>query len=90
MRKTRNQQLPLAETTADHTKAKELAMISKILDDNDSIYDLALQDVTTSPNKGGANGMTAEQIIRAGIIRQIEGYSYRELSFHLADSRAYR
>ncbi|MCL7488850.1 MAG: ISNCY family transposase [Desulfobulbaceae bacterium] len=89
MRKTRNQQLPLAEATADHPKAKELFKISEILDQNNSIYDLALQDLGVSDNEVGANGMTAEQVIRAAIIKQAEGYSYRELAFHLADSRIY-
>ena len=89
MRKVRNQQLPLAEATADHPKAKELAKISEILDNNNSIYELALQDLGTTNNNAGANGMTAEQVIRAAIIKQSEGYSYRELAFHLADSRAY-
>ncbi len=34
--------------------------------------------------------MTVEQIIRADIVKQTEGYSYRELAFHLDDSRVYR
>jgi IS5 family transposase len=89
MRKTRNRQLPLAEATADHPKAKELSKISEILDSNDSIYELALQDLGIAHNDIGAQGMTAEQVIRAAIIKQVEGYSYRELAFHLADSRAY-
>ncbi len=89
MRKIRNQQLPLAEATPDHPKAKELTKISEILDCNNSIYESALQDLGVTDNKVGAKGMTAEQIIRAAIIKQIEGYSYRELEFHLADSRTY-
>lgn len=89
MRKTRNQQLPLAEATADHPKAKELAKINEILDANHSILALALQDLSTSNNDVGANGMTAEQVVRAALIKQIEGFSYRELAFHLVDSRAY-
>ena len=48
MRKTRNQQLPLAEVTTDHPKAKEFAQISTILDSNDSIYSLARQDLGVS------------------------------------------
>jgi IS5 family transposase len=89
MRKTRNQQLPLAEATADHPKAKELSKISEILHHNNSIYELALQDLGIANNDIGAKGMTAEQVVRAAIIKQAEGYSYRELAFHLADSRAY-
>lgn len=89
MRKTRNQQLPLTEAITDHPKAKEFAQISTILDSNDSIYSLARQDLGVSDNNVGANGMTAEQVIRAAIIKQIECYTYRELAFHLSDSRVY-
>ena len=89
MRKTRNQQLPLAEVTTDHPKAKEFAQISAILDGNNSIYALALQDLGTCQNYIGANGMTAEQVVRVAVIKQIEVYTYRELAFHLADSRVY-
>jgi IS5 family transposase len=92
MRKARIQQLPLTEATPDHPKAKELAKISEILDANSSIYDLVLQDLGIPDDNEadtGARGMTAEQVLRAAIIKQMEGFSYRELSFHLADSRAY-
>jgi hypothetical protein len=34
--------------------------------------------------------MMAEQVVRATIIRQISCYTYRELAFHLSDSRVYR
>jgi len=89
MRKTHNQQLPLTEVTSDHPKAKELLEISKILDSKSSIYSMVLQDLATTSQNTGANGMTAEQIVRAAIVQKIETYSYRELAFHLSDSRAY-
>jgi IS5 family transposase len=38
----------------------------------------------------GRDGMTAEQILRALVIKQMNGYSYEELAFHLADSSCYR
>jgi len=90
MRKLRNQQLPLVEGTADHPKAKEFARISEVLDSHHSIYELALQDFDRGNNNVGATGMTVEQIIRAAIVKQTEGYSYRALAFHLDDSRVYR
>ena len=90
MRKLRNQQLPLIQATADHPKAKEYARISEILDSNHSIYELTLQDFDPGDKNVGAHGMTAEQIIRAAIVKQIEGYSYRELAFHLYDSLVFR
>jgi len=89
MRKARIQQLPLAEAAPDHPKAKELAKISEILDKNSSIYDLVLQDFGTSGNDTGARGMSAEQVLQAAMIKQMEGFSYRDLAFHLMDSRAY-
>ncbi len=89
MRKARIQQLPLTETTPDHPKAKELAKISEILDQNSSIYDMVLQDIGIAGTKTGAQGMTAEQVLRAAIIKQMEGFSYRALAFHLMDSRVY-
>jgi IS5 family transposase len=94
MRKVRNQQLPLSEVAPDHPKAKELSKISEILDSKHSIFDLVLQDIRTPISAGtnidrGAAGMTAEQVVRAAIVKQVEGYSYRELAFHLQDSRAY-
>ena len=88
MRKARIQQLPLAETTADHPKAKELAKSSEILDSYSTIYDLMLQVLTMAGNDG-ARGMSGEQVLRAAIIKQIEGFSYRELTFNLMDSRVY-
>jgi len=89
MRKARIQQLPLTEEAPDHPKAKELKKISEILDENSSIFDLVLQDIGTADNETGAKGMTAEQVLKAAIIKQMEGFSYRELAFHLEDSRVY-
>jgi len=55
--------LPLSEATPDHPKAKELAKISEILEENRSIYDLVLQDLTGPESKAtGASGMTADSI----------------------------
>ncbi len=92
MRKSQKKQLPLTEPAPVHPKAQEWAEISRILDRNPIIYEKALQDLTTRDNNfstGGAEGMTAEQVLRAAIIKQSEGYSYRTLAFHLADSTTF-
>jgi IS5 family transposase len=34
--------------------------------------------------------MTAEQVLRALVVKQMNEFSYEELSFHLADSRSYK
>ncbi len=90
MRKTCKKQLPLTETAPVHPKVDELEKIKMILDQNSSIYDLTVQDLGIANNATGAEGMSAEQIVKAAIIKQMEGYNYEELAFHLADSRAYR
>jgi IS5 family transposase len=38
----------------------------------------------------GCGGMSAEQVLRAALVKQMNQFSYRELAFHLADSRSYR
>ena len=92
MRKKHKKQLPLMEPAAVHSKAQEWAEISCILARNDSIYERALQDLTIKDKSfnTGANGMSAEQVVHAAIVKQIEKFSYRDLSFYLADSRVFR
>jgi IS5 family transposase len=34
--------------------------------------------------------MSAEQVLRAAIVKQAEGFSYEDLAFHILDSRCYR
>jgi hypothetical protein len=37
----------------------------------------------------GAGGLSAEQVLRMLVVKQMNGFSYRVLAFHLADSRGY-
>jgi IS5 family transposase len=92
MRKKDQKQLPLMMNSVDHAHAAELKGISKILDKHPIINEWVLQDLTrdTPRTDAGAEGMSAEQVIRAAIIKQMEGYSYEELAFHLLDSICYR
>ena len=92
MRKNYQKQMPLMITSIDHPHAQELEGISQILDDNPIIYEWVLQDLTRNVIhiNSGAEGMSAEQVLRAAIIKQMEGYSYEELAFHLLDSVCYR
>ena len=92
MRKNYKKQMPLTITSIDHPHAEELEGISQILDDNPIIYEWVLQDLTRNVTHidAGAEGMSAEQVLRAAIIKQMEGYSYEELAFHLLDSVCYR
>ena len=92
MRKKVRRQMPLMAAPVDHPHAKELDAISEILDRKSIIYELALQDLCRggSDRQVGAEGMTAEQVVRAAIIKQMTDYSYEDLAFHLVDSTCYR
>ena len=92
MRKKHQKQMPLMRNRIDHPRAKELEAISRILDENSIIYDWVWQDLSQSEadHGPGAQGMSAEQVLRAAIIKQMEEFSYEELAFHLLDSVCYR
>jgi IS5 family transposase len=92
MRRKNHKQMQLTPNSVEHPRAKELDRVSQILDRMPTITDMVLQDLTDGVKNRttGAQGMTAEQVLRAAIIKKSEGYSYGGLSFHLADSRTYR
>ena len=81
MRKMNQEQMPLMPCHIEHPRAKELDRISKILDSIPTITDTVLQDLTDGVKNRhcGAQGMSAEQALRAAIIKQTEGFSYEEL-----------
>jgi IS5 family transposase len=92
MREKHEKQMPLTTPAVDHPQALELEAISHILDQNNTIIDLVYQDLSDGRQhqKGGANGMTAEQVLRAALLKQMHGYTYRDLAFHLEDSASMR
>jgi IS5 family transposase len=92
MRKKNQKQMPLTPTKVDHPHAMELELISRILDSTPIINELAWQELTQNvENFGtGAEGMSAEQVVRCAIVKQMEDYSYDELAFHIVDSSCYR
>ncbi len=73
MRKKSKKQMPLMPPKIDHPQAEELNAISCILDRNPIICDLAMQDLSSGSkkSKAGAKGMTAEQVVRAAIVKQM-------------------
>lgn len=93
MRERQRTQLPVTENWLDLEHSKELSAISRLLDDHPKIIELVLQDLRlASASQGrntGAKGMTAEQVLRCLLVKQMNGFSYRQLEFHLADSRSY-
>jgi transposase, IS5 family len=88
----RQDQLTLTRSPIDHPHAAELAKISEILSANPRMALLVAQDLVRGVRNAytGARGLTGDQVLRALIVKQMTGFSYAELGFHLADSVTYR
>ena len=90
MRQKRQKQMPLMNPVTDHAQSQELKIISEIIDENPTICDLVLQDLQKgrgTTHKNGANGMSADQVLRFAIVKVLFGYSYQDLEFHTVDSK---
>jgi IS5 family transposase len=88
-----SEQLPLAVPWIDHVHAAELAGISALLDQQPRLAALVQQDLLAGCAKNprtGRSGLTGDQVLRIALVRQLNGWSYAELAFHLADSSSYR
>jgi IS5 family transposase len=93
MRDIIRKQLPLVTPFIDHEHAQELAKMSEIIDSLGrevvvSIHKDLVRNLR-NPDKG-RTGMSAEQVLRSLVIKQMEGLSYAQLEFRLADSICYR
>lgn len=92
MRHTVQQQQKLVALPEPHPHAQQLAEISAILDRHPEIYDLIHADLVaglTNPDTG-REGMTAEQVLRCLLVKQMTGFSYEVLAFSIVDSLCYR
>lgn len=92
MRRTYHAQLPLTSTNA-HPRAVELCEMSAALDANLGILGRVRADlvrVRKANAKRGREGMAAEQVVRAALVKQMFRSSYEELSFQLGDSLVLR
>jgi IS5 family transposase len=88
----RHEQLSLEQPYIEHSHATELATISQILSLHPAIAELVGQDLVRGlacPDTG-ARVMSGDQVLRVLLLKQMNGFSYRELEFHLADSVTYR
>jgi IS5 family transposase len=86
-------QLSLLTGHVDHPLAGELTRMSAILDAlPDTVLVVVHECIVAAggdPDKG-RDGMTAEQVLRAMVIKQMTGWSYKWLAFHLQDSSTMR
>lgn len=92
MRASILQQLPIFQPQIDHEHARELQTMSDVLELMPQATDLVHADLVRELEDpdNGREGMAAEQVLRALVIKQLNGFSYEELAFHLADSCSYK
>lgn len=90
MREKWQKQIPLMPQIKDHAQSKELEVISNIIDENPTICALVLQDLNRGKSvayRKGADGMSADQVLRCAIIKILFHFTYEELAFHIVDSQ---
>ena len=65
--------------------------MSTLVDQLPEVVGLVHKDLTPRgvSRRKGREGMTGEQVLRAMVVKQMNGFSYDELAFHLADSQSY-
>lgn len=88
----RPDQLSLDRAWIDHPHARELEAISRLLDEESGIAEQIGQDLVRgvrNPQTGRA-GMSGDQVLRVLLVKQMNGFSYETLHFHLIDSASYR
>ena len=77
-----------------HEHARELEVMDQILCANPTIVRLVWKDLQAHVERErlrfGRPGLNAQQVLRAAIVKQMNGFSYEALAFHLADSLTYR
>jgi transposase, IS5 family len=89
MRQLYHDQLPLCPTGAVHPRAAELAEMSRLLDAMRLPFAVVRHDLAGRRRvsvKKGRKGLSAEQVLRAAVVKQMFNVSYEELAFHLEDS----
>ena len=91
MREKIKRQMSLFDLMHKSAIAKELRVISEILDHTPEILDHVHRDLLQGRRDDtGRSGMTADQVLRCVILKQYRELTYEELAFYLEDSRAFR
>jgi IS5 family transposase len=95
MRRILPDQLVLVPAFHTHAHSRELRAMSRILDEHPEVAkwvhaDLVGRKGRTISSRRGREGMSGEQVLRVILVKQLGGFSYHELAFHLADSISYR
>jgi len=84
MRKKQQKQMPLIELASGHPQEMELEIISLLIDNTPTICDYVLQDLNegkVEKQNTGAEGMSADQVIRAAVVMRLYSFTYRQTGF---------
>jgi IS5 family transposase len=95
MRRILPDQLALVPAFHSHVHSRELRAMSRILDEHPEVAkwvhaDLVGRKGRAISSRRGREGMSGEQVLRVILVKQLGGFSYHDLAFHLADSISYR
>jgi IS5 family transposase len=74
----------------EHKLGQELKKISEILDRHPEFAVQVHHDLTAGKSDTGNCGMSAEQVLRAAILKNIRNLSYEKLAFNIIDSSSSR
>lgn len=92
MRESIAKQLPVVPAPLQHEHARELRAMSEVLDQLPELAEQAHADLVRGQRDAGKGrrGMSAEQVLRLLVLKQMKQFSYDELSFELASSLCYQ
>jgi IS5 family transposase len=91
MRRKRDPQTTIFEVLGKHPGPRVLEKMADILATNSELLDQAHDDLLkNSRHDTGRKGMTAEQVIRCCLLKQLRELSYDDLAYYLADSHSFR
>ena len=92
MRESLPQQMSVVPVGLEHAHARELEAMSEVLEQMPDMVAHVHADLVRGlrrPDKG-CRGMSAEQVLRVLVLKQMKGFSYDELSFELESSLCYQ
>jgi IS5 family transposase len=91
MRQERIIQASIFDVFAAHEIGRELQAMSRWLDEHRELLDLVSRDLRRQGlRETGRQGLPAEAVLRAALLKQYRQLSYEELAFHLEDSASFR
>src|SRR5271168_3401883 len=91
MRQQRTIQASLFDLFAGHEIGRELKAMSQWLDEDRELIGPVAEDLRRHGVKEtGRQGLSAESVLRCGLLKQHRQLSYEELAFHLEDSASFR